>query len=257
MNDILRRQQQFDRPSQRHMQFVDFGASLGMLCLPHPLLGDYLDLQRVGRRTVGIEIKDRAPDEHDQGKTERDYRPENFQAQIAGDFRRALVVGTAPIAECENDDSDRDQQRKKHTHADEKKIQRVDARRHGGGLIGKERKAEVHDRAQSFRCICARRSRRSISTTKPPRANTVAAPARRSTSSYDQTVLSGERIVVVTKQQKLIDRRADFPRRGFDQTQTQIPRRKLNAVVIARDFALRASASTIPVACANSSRLAS
>src|SRR5919106_3368198 len=53
----------------------------------------------------------------------------------------------------------------------------------------------------------------------------------------EKTVLTGGRIVVITKEQKLIDGRGNLVRRGFDQPQTQIPRRKFDAVKIARDFA--------------------
>ena len=54
-----------------------------------------------------------------------------------------------------------------------------------------------------------------------------------------QTVLSGGRIVVITKEQKLVDGRTDLVGGSFDQAQTQIPRRKFDAVEIARDGACR------------------
>ena len=55
----------------------------------------------------------------------------------------------------------------------------------------------------------------------------------------EKTVFAGDRIVVKTKEQQLIDRRADARLGGFDQAQTQIARRKIDAVIVARDFSCR------------------
>jgi len=50
---------------------------------------------------------------------------------------------------------------------------------------------------------------------------------------------SRDRIVVKAKEQQLIDRRTDARLGGFDQPQTQIARRKIDAVIVARNFSCR------------------
>ena len=55
----------------------------------------------------------------------------------------------------------------------------------------------------------------------------------------EKTVFAGDRIVVKAKEQQLIDRRTDARLGGFNQPQTQIARRKINAVIVARDFSCR------------------
>ena len=50
-----------------------------------------------------------------------------------------------------------------------------------------------------------------------------------------QTVLSGGGVVVITEEQKLIDGRTNLVGGGLDQAQTQISRRKFDAIEIARD----------------------
>ena len=52
VDDVLRRHDQFDRRVDRDVQGVDLALAAGVLDLPHPLLGDDIDLQRVGRWLV-------------------------------------------------------------------------------------------------------------------------------------------------------------------------------------------------------------
>src|SRR5271156_5390451 len=56
---------------------------------------------------------------------------------------------------------------------------------------------------------------------------------------YQQAIFPGGRIVVIAKEQHLIDGRADFSLRSFHQAQAKIARRELDAIKVARDFSLR------------------
>src|SRR5271156_168634 len=51
-----------------------------------------------------------------------------------------------------------------------------------------------------------------------------------------QSIFSGDRIVVIAEEQHLIDRSADLPLRSFDQAQAQIARSVLNPVKVARNL---------------------
>src|SRR5262249_43731933 len=63
---------------------------------------------------------------------------------------------------------------------------------------------------------------------------------RQSCRFYDSRnyhpVFSGHRIVVVAEQQNLIDWRSDFSLRGFDQAETKVSRRILDAVEVSGNF---------------------
>src|SRR5213592_2877302 len=51
----------------------------------------------------------------------------------------------------------------------------------------------------------------------------------------ERAVLAGGGVVVEAEEEELIDRRADLARRGLDQPQAEIARRRLDAVEVARD----------------------
>src|SRR6266849_1763750 len=50
VNDVLRNHRQFDCASLRQVESVDLGLAVRLLRLPHPLLGDDVYLDRIGRR---------------------------------------------------------------------------------------------------------------------------------------------------------------------------------------------------------------
>ena len=72
-----------------------------------------------------------------------------------------------------------------------------------------------------------------MTTKKLPSTSTVNKPAVRSTSGNHQAVLAGQRVVVVAKQQHLVDERSDPPGRTFDQPQPQVVGRILDAIKVA------------------------
>src|ERR1041384_4376164 len=71
VDDILRRERQFDRSIDRHVQFINLTPAFGMLHLPHPLFADDIDiLGAVGRR-FSVHVYLGAPDKHDERDHER------------------------------------------------------------------------------------------------------------------------------------------------------------------------------------------
>ena len=58
-----RRHDQLDRRVDRHVQRVDLALAAGVLDLPHPLLGDDVDLQGIAGRLKLADVDDRSPDE--------------------------------------------------------------------------------------------------------------------------------------------------------------------------------------------------
>ena len=80
VDHVLRGHRQLDRPAQRDVQLVDLGPPLGMLRVPHPLLADHVDLERVNGRVVHAVEEDRPPDEHDQPQQQRHADPDDSPA---------------------------------------------------------------------------------------------------------------------------------------------------------------------------------
>ena len=50
VDDVLRGHDEAHRLAERHVQLVDLAPAVALLQLPHPLLGDDVDRQRIGRR---------------------------------------------------------------------------------------------------------------------------------------------------------------------------------------------------------------
>src|SRR5205814_1632557 len=65
VNDVLRNHRQFDCASLRHVESVDLGLTVRLLRLPHPLLGDDVYLDRIGRRLCLVQVQPRAPGKWD------------------------------------------------------------------------------------------------------------------------------------------------------------------------------------------------
>jgi len=60
------------------VQFVDLALPLGVLELPHPLLGHHVDLQRVAWRAAFVEKDAGAPTEHHHREVKRNHSPEDL-----------------------------------------------------------------------------------------------------------------------------------------------------------------------------------
>ncbi len=107
VNHVLRGHHQPDRLTHRNMQRIDLALPVGILQLPHPLLGDDVNFTRIRRRLLDFEVEFRAPGEHSQKEDERYQRPCRFHFDIALDLLREFVLVLAVIAKSPIDQQDR------------------------------------------------------------------------------------------------------------------------------------------------------
>ena len=86
-----------DRLAERHVQLVDLAPAVAVLELPHPLLGDHVDRQRVGRRRgTARRSRSAAQTKMPRKISERRQRPGDLEARRAAARRRALRSARAP-----------------------------------------------------------------------------------------------------------------------------------------------------------------
>ena len=86
VDHILRGQDHLYVTAQGHVQFVDLALAFFVLQLPHPLLGDDIDLGGAARRRALLEVDHRAPHEDHDKNTQRNHRPGHFQRGRAFDL---------------------------------------------------------------------------------------------------------------------------------------------------------------------------
>jgi hypothetical protein len=110
VDDVLGGHRHLDRLPHRDVQLVDLPVALGMLELPHPLLGDGEVLDGVGRRPVDVEEDPRPPDEHGEADGERHRRPDDLEHQRHRGVLADLLLPPPPVAGHEVDDQGGDQQ---------------------------------------------------------------------------------------------------------------------------------------------------
>jgi hypothetical protein len=67
VNRVLGRHNQLNLATDGNMQLIDFTLSRSVLKLPHPLLADDVDFDRVLGRTIEVEIHLHAPDKDGHG----------------------------------------------------------------------------------------------------------------------------------------------------------------------------------------------
>ena len=154
MDHILRRQDQLHRPADRDVQLIDFAHPAFVIDLPHPLLADDVNLQRVFRRTFHVGVDSRPPEIHHHHQNERNDRPGRLQHVMLGNSRRNLIVGSPAIANREVDNRDENQEDKKAGDAQLKEKEcRINLLGGRGSLRWDERHAvhRVPSRARSSR----------------------------------------------------------------------------------------------------------
>src|SRR5439155_20915523 len=103
--------------------------------LPHPLLGDDVDRQRVSRRVGHPQVQLGRPDENRQRQDQRNRDPGDLEARRTGDLLRPLVVGPAAILDREDDDENRDEKREEQAEQEQDEHQRVYLLGDGGGAF--------------------------------------------------------------------------------------------------------------------------
>lgn len=112
MDNILRNHRELDRNAGRNMKLARLADSICMLDVPHPLLPDHEDLDRVLGRSAIVYIELCAPDKNQEGKKHRRHRPENLYSQILVGRADSACLGTLAITNREIDDGDEDNDRK-------------------------------------------------------------------------------------------------------------------------------------------------
>src|SRR3546814_19523224 len=105
MDHVLARHRKPHGIAYRHMQHIDFRLPIGMLELPHPLLGDDADRQRAfGREIDGKEYLrgqyKKAPDQQ-----ERDDRPGRLEPDLAIGRMIAIDLLAPQVQTCQREDS--------------------------------------------------------------------------------------------------------------------------------------------------------
>ena len=167
MDDVLRSHIEPHRLVHRHVKRVDLSRAVRVLDLPHPLLGDNVDLHRVAwRQKLRHFVRPGPPKQHQESE-QSGAGPSDLEFML--DERRqgsALGGRAAPIADRENDNEGEDEKDNSAGYCEQREIERVGLRREGRGLTRQER-----DHARSL--APARDSKRSPTAT----ASSVAAPA--------------------------------------------------------------------------------
>src|SRR6267378_6932171 len=61
VNDVFAGQDELDVAADGDMEFIDFAQASGLLNLPHPLLSDHVDIERIHGSAAIVHINDSAP----------------------------------------------------------------------------------------------------------------------------------------------------------------------------------------------------
>ena len=153
VDDVLRSHDQLHGLPEQQMQFVDFPSAIWVLQLPHPLLGDDMDLAGIRRRARHAEIDHGGPDKDADEHQQRGARPGDFEAERSarapGVCRRA---GT--VADAEEEHRCRDAEDDQAAQDQEGKEDRV----HGAGEIRGALRAEAEGGEGTAGCETARRA---------------------------------------------------------------------------------------------------
>src|SRR5579875_494534 len=97
----------------RNMQSINLSRAFRMLEFPHPLLSNYIDMNRVHGSPTLADKEIHAPDEDDDHNDNRDNCPRELQRDVAVNLLRNFVGSTAPILDGKNQQQKKDQCRKK------------------------------------------------------------------------------------------------------------------------------------------------
>src|SRR5678816_437861 len=179
MDHVLRSHNDLDVAAGGNMQRVNLTHAFGMLKLPHPLLGNGINLHCVtGRRSLP-EVEDRAPCKEDQEKDHGEDRPGKFQGIGAFDLM-GMVAGALAIFDGENDDGQRNENCHRSAHHQQEDVELVYIARHGRSSLRPQWKVVPHSYATRSVSECfATVSRRNITNMNVPMISTVTPPAIR------------------------------------------------------------------------------
>src|SRR5262245_4220069 len=75
---VFARHNHLDATANGHVQFIDLALSVCVLEPPHPLLGGDVNIERIARIAIDLEIELRTPDEDDHDDERGNNSPGNF-----------------------------------------------------------------------------------------------------------------------------------------------------------------------------------
>src|SRR6185503_20047970 len=107
VEDVLGNKGELNSATCRNVERINFVLTTGVLCLPHPLLADDIDIHSVGGRSVDAEVDERAPDKHDEEEAERNDSPGGLAHGGALDLYGNRVV-LLPVHDGESSDEQDD-----------------------------------------------------------------------------------------------------------------------------------------------------
>ena len=142
MNDVFRRHDQLDRPTDRHVQLVDLALPGRMLHLPHPLFADDVNVQRLLGRAGHHEVHLRAPEKNDQRDEERHERPRRLQHESAVHLRAHIICMPAVKLHGEADDERGDLNGHDERQTDKEEVESIDLAGDCGCALREERDTE-------------------------------------------------------------------------------------------------------------------
>src|SRR5215469_3647865 len=179
VDNILRNHVQYHIAANRNMQLVDFALPIHVLELPHPLLGDYIDLLSVLGRQGCIKINYRAPHEHQHKDAKGNDTPGNFQNQVPFNLLRRPSPAS-PVLHGKDDDQQRNQHRHGGADRHQEHVDGVDPPGVRGCALGEQHEIPTGSwhYAALPRCFFSPRSSTATISTMPA---TVSAPNPRTT----------------------------------------------------------------------------
>src|SRR5260221_4918235 len=125
------------------MKLVDLTLAAGMLELPHPLLADAIDLQRVGGRAFHVIVDHRAPYKNHHRDAERNDRPYDLQQSRAMYLLR-LAFGGPSVLDGEEKNENGDEQGEESREQHQEQVESVHLSCHVRGLLRKYWEIQVH-----------------------------------------------------------------------------------------------------------------
>src|SRR6266404_1029165 len=134
VNDVFAGQDELDVAANGNVQLVNLAQASGLLNLPHPLLPDYVDIERIHGSATIVHVHNSAPAKHGQGQKQRNYDPGSLQSHVAVNRNAHLSGMFATVLKKEIDDRGRDGDSKECADGGDIGHQPIDVHREVRGL---------------------------------------------------------------------------------------------------------------------------
>ena len=144
VDHVLRGHDHFDVAANRHVEFVDFALPSLVLKLPHPLLGNGVNLGGILWRCALLEENNRSPNEKHQHHAEGDDGPGDFQMVGTFDLYGALPPAF-PEPDGESGQHGEDQHRHDAGDQQQENVEGIHVSRVRGGVLRPKWQVSKHD----------------------------------------------------------------------------------------------------------------